>query len=319
MAEKFYTTQEILSDKRAEVWREFISSTFVELDCEGLSRKSFFGELRARQIGELGISAVTNDASDVYRTKALISKSGCDDFLVSVQTKGSAVIRQLGREAVLNPGDFTIYDSTVPYHLHFANRLSQIVVRIPRVLMNEHFSMPEALTALPIRGDSGIAQITANFAEKVFNESLSLTEENQKQVARTFLDLLETSLRQGAVAAERLPKSKAAQLLRIKKFIDERLKDPGLTPAQIAAAHSISVRYLQMLFEKEGISPSKFIWNQRLERAKRDLISPNLNHKSITEICFVWGFSDTAHFARAIKSKFGASPRALRQAASRIR
>lgn len=312
MKEHFYTTKKLLSKTRAELWREFISDTFVELDCSGMSKEDFFGELRARSVGDLGISTITTDAYDVFRTDSSIAKSATDDFLVSVQTKGSSVIRQLGREAVLNPGDFTIYDSAVPYHLHFANRLSQVVVQIPRDMIKEHFSTPEALTALPVRGGQGIAQITTNFAKTTFHQSLQLDEKSQDQIARTFLELLATSLRQSADMPERQSTSKAVQLIRIKQFIEARLKDPSLNPKLIAAEHLISVRYLQMLFETEGVSPNRYIVDQRLEKAKQDLGNPAMSHKTISEICFAWAFSDTAHFSRAFKGKYGVSPRAYR-------
>lgn len=312
MPEQLYTTKAILTKSRAEIWRDFISDTFVELDCSGMSRKDFFGELRARTVGDLGISSITTDAYDVFRTDTSIAKSNTDDFLVSVQTKGSSVIRQLGREAVLNPGDFTIYDSAVPYHLHFTSRLSQIVVQIPRVMLKEHFATPEALTAMPVRGGKGMAQITTNFAKSTFNQSLLLDNASQDQVARTFIELLATSIRESAGMPARQATSRATQLIRIKQFIAARLKDPSLTPKLIAATHAITVRYLQMLFESQGVSPNKYIMEQRLERAKQDLANPGMRHKSISEICFAWAFSDTAHFSRSFKAKFGMSPREFR-------
>lgn len=312
MTEHFYTTDEIVSDTPADVWREFISETFVELDCSGMSKEQFFGELRARSLGPLGISTITTDAYDVYRTKSGIAKSKNDDFLISIQSKGSSVIRQLGREAVLNPGDFTIYDSAIPYHLHFANRLSQIVIQIPRELMKEHLSVPEALTAVPIRGDGGIAQITTKFASTAFKQSLDLADANKDQVVRTFLELLSTSMRESANTPVRTRANRATQLIRVKQYIADRLKDPSLSPKGIAAAHSITVRYLQILFESENASPNKYIWNQRLIRARQDLQNPSMKHKSISEICFTWAFSDTAHFSRAFKAKFEMSPRAFR-------
>ena len=312
MPEQFYTTKEILTASRAEIWREFISETFVELDCSGMSKDDFFGELRARTIGGLGISSITTDAYDVFRTDKSIAKSAADDFLVSVQTKGSSVIRQLGREAVLNPGDFTIYDSAVPYHLHFASRLSQIVVQIPREMMKEYFSTPEALTALPVRGGHGIAQIMTNFATSAFRQSLQLDEHSQDQVARTFVELLATSIRESANMPTRQRANRETQLIRVKQFIAARLKDPSLSPKLIAAENGISVRYLQVLFEDEGVSPNRYIIDQRLERAKQDLANVKFSHKSISEICFGWAFGDTAHFSRAFKAKFGKSPRTFR-------
>ena len=308
-----YTTRELMSSRRAEMWRRFISDTFVELDCDGMSGNDFFGELSARSIGNIGISSITTDGYDVFRTKSAIAGSKTDDFLVSVQTKGSSIIRQLGREAVLNPGDFTIYDSTAPYHLHFSNRLSQIVVQIPRDVMKKHFAVPEALTAMKIPGGHGLAEITTNFANSAFHQSLSLDEQSQEQVAQTLLELLTSSIRLSVDSSKRESLTLETQLVSIKRFIQDRLRDPSLTPTLIAASHNITVRYLQMLFKLEQTSPARYIRDQRLERARQDLANPSLLHQSISQICFSWAFSDTAHFSRVFKSQFGQSPRDYRQ------
>jgi len=313
--DKYYTTKKLLGGKKAELWRQFISETFVELDCNGMSRKDFFGELRARSVGDLGISTITTDAYDVFRTTKSISQSSDDDFIVSVQTAGSATIRQLDREVILNPGDFTIYDSTMPYHLHFANRLSQLVVKVPREHLKQHLQSPETLTALHVKGDKGIARVTTNFAQSLFNETDALDTQTQTQVAETFVSLLTSSIREATSEVERAPKNKASQLLRIKQYINQNLRNPELDLHMVAASQNISERYLHILFESENKTPSRFIWSERLKAAQIDLSNPLLLHRSISEICFSWGFSDTPHFSRAFKAKFKLSPRAYRKTA----
>jgi len=317
VSEQHYKTTEVSStEKRAERWREFISEVFVELDCDGMSSVDFFGELTARQLGDFGISHITTDGYDVFRTRDGIAKSSFDDFLVSVQTKGSSVIRQLGREAVLNPGDFTIYDSTIPYHLHFEDRLSKLVIQIPRHVMKEQFSVPETLTAVRYDGSSGIARIMTNFAQTAFAESNVLDDDMQKQVARTLVEFLATSIRTSNSVPVRETMNRTTKLIRIKSFISEQLRDGRLSPKMIAANSGISVRYLEMLFEEEPLTPARYIWNQRLIKASRDLKNPNMAHRSISEICHGWAFADPAHFSRAFKIKFGMSPRAFRRAAT---
>jgi len=313
--DKYYTTKKLIGGKKAELWRQFISETFVELDCNGMSRNDFFGELRARSVGDLGISTITTDAYDVFRTDNSISKSSSDDFIVSVQTEGSATIRQLDREVILNPGDFTIYDSTMPYHLHFANRLSQLVVKVPRKHLKRHLQSPETLTALHIKGGKGIARVTTNFAQTLFNETDALNTKTQEQVAETFVSLLTSSIREATSEIERAPRNKATQLLRIKQFIAQNLRNPELDLHVIANSQNISERYLHTLFESESITPSRFIWNERLKSTHIDLSNPLLLHRSISEICFSWGFSDTTHFSRAFKAKYERSPRAYRKIA----
>ena len=313
--DKFYTTKKLLGSRKAELWRQFISETFVELDCNGMSRDDFFGELRARSVGDLGISTITTDAYDVFRTDNSISHSLNDDFIVSVQTSGSSTIRQLDREVILQPGDFTIYDSTMPYHLHFESRLSQLVVKVPREHLKKHLQSPETLTALHIKGGKGIAQVTTNFAQSLFDETDAMDINTQSQVAETFVSLLTSSIREATSELERAPRNKTTQLLRIKQFIAQNLRNPDLNLPNIAAAQNISERYLHNLFESESTTPSRYVWNERLKSAHIDLSNRLLSHRSISDICYAWGFNDTAHFSRSFKAKYGVSPRTFRKEA----
>lgn len=311
--DKYYTTKKLIGPKRAQLWRQFISETFVELDCNGMSTKSFFGELRARSVGELGISTITTDAYDVFRTDRQISQSGRDDFIVSIQTKGQSVIRQLDRDVVLLPGDFTIYDAAMPYHLHFKDRLSQLVVKVPRAQLKTHLQTPESFTALHYKGGEGLSQITTQFAQSLFDQANSLDDYAQSRVSDTFVSLLTASIREATTQYKRAPRNKETQLLRVKHYVAKNLRDPNLNLKTLAAAHNISERYLHVLFKRESITPSRFIWNERLKAAHIDLSNPLLAHRSVSEICFAWGFNDTAHFSRSFKSKYGLSPRDLRK------
>jgi len=311
--DKFYTTKKLIGAKRAQLWRQFISETFVELDCDGMSKDSFFGELRARSLGDLGISTITTDAYDVFRTDNSILKSGSDDFIVSIQTSGRSVIRQLDRDVVLKAGDFTIYDSTMPYHLHFDSRLSQLVVKVPRAALKKHLQTPEAFTALHYEGRAGLSQVMTQFAHSLFNQANALDDKAQSRLSDTFISLLTDAIRDATAQYERAPRNKETQLLRVKHYIKSHLRNPQLNLSSLAEAQNISERYLHNLFELEGITPSRFIWNERLKSAHIDLSNPLLSHRSISEICFAWGFNDTAHFSRSFKSKYGLSPRAFRQ------
>src|SRR6185437_10842325 len=58
-------------------------------------------------------------------------------------------------------------------------------------------------------------------------------------------------------------------MLRIKDYIGQRFRDPALGPAEIAAAVSISTRYLHKLFEADRQTVSLYIKGLRLDRARR--------------------------------------------------
>ncbi len=51
------------------------------------------------------------------RSKRQIAKSTEADFLISFQIENQGLIRQNGREALLTPSSYAMYDSTQPYSL----------------------------------------------------------------------------------------------------------------------------------------------------------------------------------------------------------
>jgi len=72
-------------------------------------------------------------------------------------------------------------------------------------------------------------------------------------------------------------------MLRIKDYIGQRFRDPALGPAEIAAAVSISTRYLHKLFEADRQTVSLYIKGLRLDRARQDLLDPRQAGRSISD------------------------------------
>jgi AraC-like DNA-binding protein len=91
-----------------------------------------------------------------------------------------------------------------------------------------------------------------------------------------------------------------------------RLDDPELTTATIAAAHYISPRYLQKLFEAEGSTVTDWIRRRRLDHCKRELLDPRNAGESISTIAARWGLADSSHFSRLFRATYGMSPREFR-------
>ena len=103
----------------------------------------------------------------------------------------------------------------------------------------------------------------------------------------------------------------------IKAYVDAHLGDPGLGPATIARSQYISTRYLHSLFEREGITVSRWVRMRRLERARRDLQDPALAAEPIQAIAARWGFASPSHFSHAVRAELGCSPSELRAAGVR--
>lgn len=97
-------------------------------------------------------------------------------------------------------------------------------------------------------------------------------------------------------------------LTRIRGYVDRHLGDHTLTPSRVAAAHHISVRYLQRLFKLDGCTPSGWIRARRLELCRRELSDQALRGLSIREIGLRNGFAQASDFSRAFRAEYGRPP-----------
>lgn len=106
---------------------------------------------------------------------------------------------------------------------------------------------------------------------------------------------------------------------RVTLAIERRLHDPDLTAPRIARGEGISERYLQKLFEQNGVSFGHYLRERRLQRARAALIAPGDIHASVADVGYRCGFGDAANFNRLFKQRFGIPPGAFRsQQADRL-
>jgi AraC-like DNA-binding protein len=99
---------------------------------------------------------------------------------------------------------------------------------------------------------------------------------------------------------------------RIHRYIDAHLSESTLGPGEVASAVGISVRHVHRLFLMTGNTLGDYIRTRRLKGCRGDLANPSMRTRTITEIAFFWGFSDSAHFSHSFRKQFGVSPRAFR-------
>jgi AraC family transcriptional regulator, positive regulator of tynA and feaB len=162
-----------------------------------------------------------------------------------------------------------------------------------------------------ISGTRGAGVMLYGMSQSLYEEADRLQEEEGAAALDAYFQILLACI--GRMESER----RSPQLeLRIQKFMDDHLSEPGLAPAEIAAAADISVRHLHRLFSNSGSTLGACIRAKRLAHCRSDLTNPRLRGKTITEIAFSWGFSDSAHFSRSFRQQFGICPRVFRAQAS---
>ena len=219
----------------------------------------------------------------------------------------------------LRPGDCAAYETTRPFQWIFDDDWDAWVFTFPRKSVRLSEAERRLLTARRLDGREGITGVVSRFLLDLARNSELLSGEQAERVLASCTDLVMTLLSDVAGDSDAVRSSVQRSLMfRIKDHIDRRLADPGLCPDQIAAAVSISTRYLHKLFAAEHRTVSEYIRGLRLDRCRRDLLDPRLAGSSRSPaIAFRWGFGDLSGFIRAFKVAFGASPRDVRKAPSR--
>ncbi|WP_433563079.1 helix-turn-helix transcriptional regulator [Nocardia sp. CA-151230] len=91
-------------------------------------------------------------------------------------------------------------------------------------------------------------------------------------------------------------------------FTRRRATDPDLHMPTIAAAHHISVRRLYRLCAESGISLEQCLIAARLDHARRLLVAPVAQQRSIAAIAHASGFRDPTHFTRRFRRRYGLTP-----------
>jgi AraC-like DNA-binding protein len=173
------------------------------------------------------------------------------------------------------------------------------------------------LTGTRIPGDRGTAALVSSLIRQLPRHLGDDDGASAAQLGTAVLDLLTLMLAariRPAGPAVPPPARNRALLASVRAFIEEHLGDPGLSPAVIAAAHHISVRYLHKLFETEDRSVAALIRERRLDRSRRDLLDPVLAARPVSATAARWGFVSTAHFHRAFRAAYGLPPGEFRLA-----
>jgi AraC-like DNA-binding protein len=315
MAQRF-STATVEERSQLSYWRDVVCTTFVRYGLDASQRRTggFRGEVCAQQLDGVQVATVVAEPHTVSRSPDLVRRSSEDDYLVNLAVRGRMIVSQDGRDAVLRPGDLTLYDSARSCRIACPDAFELVSLKVPRIVLDAHGRLPREATATPIRGDHGVGALIGPLLQSFGARVAELSPVEIPRVVSTMLELLVAALVERVDTGARHGVAREAQLFRAQRYIKEHLANPGLTPAVVAGALGMSVRYLHALFRAEGTAPFRWIQERRLEAAARLLADPLHSGRSVTDIAFAVGFKDASHFARTFKGRYAVSPRDYRNA-----
>jgi AraC-like DNA-binding protein len=307
-----FSTQAVHPRDRFDYWHQIACKRVVDHDSRPESRLNFTAELQAERLAGLDLIVFQNSPMDVSHEVRHIVRAKDDDLFVCRQMAGALRLEQEGREVTLQPGQFALLDSALPYIGRFFSGSKLLVIKVPRRELEARLGPIQNLVARGVSPDAGAHGLTSSLLALLPTHISCLVPLAEQALKTQTLDLIALALSQHA-GPVRLSSPKALSLLRLRAVIESRLTDPDLTPAQAAAGAGMSVRYANALLASEGQSLARFIQARRLSRCRRALEDPRQQRRTVSEIAYSWGFSDMTHFGRSFKKAYGILPSELRR------
>jgi AraC-like DNA-binding protein len=305
---------------RFDALHELVAQTWVPMECHSEFRTDYQGVLRSSGLGAIHVVVLDILSIKVRRTPEMIRRADPDmlKLVMPVRGTGSYVVTQDGRQARLRAGEFAIYDTRRPYEVECGvgdyDAGQALTFMFPSSLLPLPPSQLKRLSAVTIPASAGIGALTSQFLVHLARTIDGCSPAEAARLATAAIEVLASRLAHeldalGWVTPET---HRRALLIRIQAFIQQRLGDPELSPAMIAAAHHISLRYLHKLFQEEGTTVAVWIRQRRLEACRRDLEDPALASRPVAAIAARWGYPDASHFGQVFRTAHGMPPREYR-------
>jgi len=290
--------------ERSRQWRAVTRAVHAELDDD---REA---SIRGGDLGELRICAVALGAHRVEADqRGAVGDESLAKFLF--QEEGSSCIEQGGRSVTLAAGQWFAIDKQRPFCIQASGTGRQLALVLParRVAGWNTAALAFAAPRSFLRGAGQV--LHASIATAVV-AAAGLGRRDRARLGEALAGLLNVAW--DADPTAETVRTSGGRRAGVIDYVERNLADPDLDVARIAKALGYSKRSLHKLFVGDATTVSRLIWERRLEHCRLALLDPALARRSITEIAHHWGFSDSQHFSRAFKARFGASPRQFRNA-----
>lgn len=292
-------------DEREGKWELAMSQDYI-----GVSVQADPGTVRPgsnyltrQDFDDLRLVDMATTACSVDRSGRAMEQENDDNIALVFITSGCESVIVNGTTSVLTPGDAVLWDPSqnsrfqVPESVHKRNLI------IPRLLLRT------VIGPSPIQGmvpRSPALRVLMNLLGDVSEILPDMVPKELSSTRNAVLELLA-----GTLHPDRYSSPRVSLRTQIDRWIQKHL-DADLTPAVVAAEHSISVRTLNRIYSSSDTSISVYIRNLRLARSRQDLLGSN---EPIAVIAYRWHFSDPSHFGRRFLEHFGETPSDVRRQA----
>jgi AraC-like DNA-binding protein len=273
---------------------------------------AFEAKVDAWTLGDLVVTSNRLGGARFVRSAEKTRADGIDHYSFFLLRQGGAWIGDIGGSLLtIGPGQVVVFDLTRPMDAEWTGGECITLGIARRVLDAATPHMPDLHGALL---DGAAGRLIADHFLSLVRELPTLKQDDVSVVTRATVALVASCVTAAAEGRQSTEATSGAPLWhRIRRYIDQNLAEPDLTPERVARELSLSRSALYRAFTPSG-GIAAYIRTRRLEAVHVLLNDPN-ERRSIADIAYDFGFVSDAHFSRTFGQQFGYSPREARRGA----
>jgi AraC-like DNA-binding protein len=301
-----------LSDRQrfirfAELFEHF--SNTGELD--PASDTPFRAAMNSIHVGTTMLGRCDGSFVTVRREKRQVQETGDDRFCLVRNTgdRASRVVHR-GREFALRPGSMTLLKLDEPFFAADGTSQKRFTnVHLPVATLRAMVADVDDLVACEL-APGGALSLAMDYSDLLLGHPEGVDEAGMA-IAGHLLDLAALGLgaRSDVASVARRRGLRAVRLQAVLAVLQRRFHEPDFSAQKLAAATSLSERYVNELLYEAGASFTTRLNELRLRKAAELLAR---KEGRISDIAFACGFNDLSYFNRCFRKRFGLTPTAAR-------
>ncbi|MEU5580641.1 AraC family transcriptional regulator [Streptomyces huasconensis] len=255
-------------------------------------------------LGFLRVSTFRGVATTVVHASAEAADG--PHLLLGIHSRGEATLVRSGSHGwACLPGEIFVRDGAEPVHVRESAEYELHLIRISRRALTLTDDQVRDLGRRAPFAEGPVASLLGTLLGQLVT---TLPEEAPRTALRLAGAVAELVDLLAVEEADPGPQGRDVLVRRLRAYVDAHLWDRNLTPAAVAEAQHISIRYLHKLFEGHGSTVGRWIQHRRLEEARRELARPGREDLTVSAVARRWGFASATHFSRSFRAAYGMSP-----------
>jgi len=299
-----------LFDKAAlSAWNDVVSTRIAEMCIDSEQQHVFKARWAHFGLGPIDIHSFQTAEQTITRSQAMARRSSEEVYALSYMKRGTAVVHHAGSDVFVPEGSFVFVNHALPYSFRFPQNLVAITSHMPLSWLRRWVPQPEALLARTFDATPWGAALAAMLSaiDESGMKDATISRSSIADQLGAFLSLMVGNEPSGESLHQNRMFQRATMILR------DRYDDVDLTPCTVAAELNISKRYVHKIFAGNNTTFGAELLALRLSRAADMLKDRRYDAYRMNDVAFACGFSDSSHFARRFREKFGMTPLQVRK------